>query len=131
MEELFPRIKNYNVSVKETGNRVIFLRKLQRGGVEHSFGIHVARMAGMPQQVVQRADELLKQMETSPPPPPKEGALPLLRKERGGGVQLSFFQLDDPVLVQIRDELKNIDINALSPLAAFDKLREIKKISGL
>ncbi|MDR3132401.1 MAG: DNA mismatch repair protein MutS [Prevotellaceae bacterium] len=128
MEELFPRIKNYNVSVKESGNRVIFLRKLQRGGVEHSFGIHVARMAGMPQQVIQRAGELLKQLEenratANGQPPAANGA-----RRTEGGLQLSFFQLDDPALAQIRDELKNIDINTLSPLDAFDKLREIKKV---
>ncbi len=130
MEELFPRVKNYNVSVKEAGNKVIFLRKLQRGGVEHSFGIHVAKMAGMPQQVVQRANEMLKKLEaqrTSPAgPPPKKGD-----DGNAHNVQLSFFQLDDPVLTHIRDELKHLDINALSPLDAFDKLREIKKISGL
>ncbi|MDR0694851.1 MAG: DNA mismatch repair protein MutS [Prevotellaceae bacterium] len=135
MEELFPRIKNYNVSVKEAGNRVIFLRKLQRGGVEHSFGIHVAKMAGMPQQVVQRADELLKRLEEDRRTGHREqgtgnGAQGSEHGEQKmeEGLQLSFFQLDDPVLVQIRDELKNIDINTLSPLDAFDKLREIKKV---
>ncbi|MDR3351257.1 MAG: DNA mismatch repair protein MutS [Prevotellaceae bacterium] len=128
MEELFPRIKNYNVSVKEAGNRVIFLRKLQRGGVEHSFGIHVARMAGMPQQVVQRADELLKQLEAGRATANSERPTDNGNRRTEEGYQLSFFQLDDPALVQIRDELKNIDINTLSPLDAFDKLREIKKL---
>jgi DNA mismatch repair protein MutS len=131
MEELFPRIKNYNVSVKETGNRVIFLRKLQRGGVAHSFGIHVAKMAGMPQQVVLRAGERLKQMEEQRRTAAGNPQAAAGRRQAADGLQLSFFQLDDPVLAQIRDELKHIDINALSPLDAFDKLREIKKISGL
>jgi len=128
MEEIFPRVKNYNVSVKETSNKVIFLRKLQRGGVEHSFGIHVAKMAGMPQQVVARANEMLKKLEAqrqSPSRPATKG------DAKNDNFQLSFFQLDDPVLTQIRDELKHIDINSLSPLDAFDKLREIKKLSGL
>jgi DNA mismatch repair protein MutS len=131
MEELFPRVKNYNVSVKETENKVIFLRKLQRGGVEHSFGIHVAKMAGMPQPVVQRANEMLRKLEEQRSSPAGSGAKKTALDRKKDNIQLSFFQLDDPVLKQIRDELKHIDINTLSPLDAFDKLREIKKISGL
>ena len=128
MEEIFSRVKNYNVSVKEANNRVIFLRKLQRGGVEHSFGIHVAKMAGMPQQVVLRASEMLKKLEDQRQSP--VGSL-LAGEGKEQAMQLSFFQLDDPVLAHIRDELKHIDINSLSPLDAFDKLREIKKLTGL
>ncbi|MDR0728690.1 MAG: DNA mismatch repair protein MutS [Prevotellaceae bacterium] len=139
MEERFSRVKNYHVSVRETDNHVIFLRKLQRGGVEHSFGIHVAKMAGMPVQVVRRADEMLKELETqrrssaSDAPVSSENKQPkaassLSGKIAGQAMQLSFFQLDDPVLTRIRDELRNLDINTLSPLDAFDKLREIKKM---
>lgn len=139
MEEHFLRVKNYNVSVQETDNRVIFLRKLQRGGVEHSFGIHVAKMAGMPVQVVRRADEMLKELEAQRRAPASDApvssknkqpkaAPPLSKKSDGNAMQLSFFQLDDPVLTHIRDELRNLDINTLSPLDAFDKLREIKKM---
>ncbi|MDR1681262.1 MAG: DNA mismatch repair protein MutS [Prevotellaceae bacterium] len=137
MEEHFARVKNYNVSVREADNRVIFLRKLQRGGVEHSFGIHVARMAGMPAQVVGRADELLKELEAQRHSPASDTDAPANKPAKapspsgkilGGAMQLSFFQLDDPVLTQIRDELHRLDINTLSPLDAFDKLREIKRI---
>ena len=138
METHFPRVKNYHVSVRETDNRVIFLRKLQRGGAEHSFGIHVARMAGMPAPVVRRADELLKELEAqrrtpahdAPNNPANSRPTPAPRPEKIAGkpIQLSFFQLDDPMLSQIRNELQSIDINALSPLEAFDKLREIKKM---
>ena len=129
MEESFPRIKNYNVSVKEVDNKVIFLRKLERGGSEHSFGIHVAKMAGMPKTIVKRADEILHQLEKENR---QEGISSHHKVEpktvHQDGVQLSFFQLDDPVLCQIRDEILNLDVNNLTPLEALNKLNEIKKI---
>jgi len=127
MENTFSRVKNYNVSIRELDNRVIFLRKLKRGGSEHSFGIHVARMAGMPKSVVRRADEILK----------------LLEEGRGGralgkpvdeiavnreGYQLSIYQLDDPVLKQIRDELMGLDLDNLTPMEALNKLYNIRKL---
>ncbi|WP_418660983.1 DNA mismatch repair protein MutS [Bacteroides ilei] len=134
MEEIFPRIKNYNVSVKEIDNKVIFLRKLERGGSEHSFGIHVARMAGMPKSIVKRADEILHQLEKENR---QEGISSSTRNKisssktsQTDGVQLSFFQLDDPVLCQIRDEILHLDINTLTPIEALNKLNEIKKIVG-
>ena len=134
MEEIFPRIKNYNVSVKEIDNKVIFLRKLERGGSEHSFGIHVARMAGMPKSIVKRADEILHQLEKENR---QEGISSSTRNKMSSsktsqtdGVQLSFFQLDDPVLCQIRDEILHLDINTLTPIEALNKLNEIKKIVG-
>jgi len=128
MEKSFKRIKNYNVSVKEVDKRVIFLRKLVRGGSEHSFGIHVAKMAGMPQSIVKRADDILKQLETD------NRQADISSKPIGEianhreGYQMSFFQLDDPVLSQIRDEIINIDVNNLTPIEALNKLNEIKKI---
>ena len=129
MEENFPRIKNYNVSVKEVDNKVIFLRKLERGGSEHSFGIHVAKMAGMPKTIVKRADEILHQLEKENR---QEGISSHHKVEpktvHQDGVQLSFFQLDDPVLCQIRDEILNLDVNNLTPLEALNKLNDIKKI---
>ena len=129
MEESFPRIKNYNVSVKEVDNKVIFLRKLERGGSEHSFGIHVAKMAGMPKTIVKRADEILHQLEKENR---QEGMSSHHKVEpktvHQDGVQLSFFQLDDPVLCQIRDEILNLDVNDLTPLEALNKLNDIKKI---
>ena len=129
MEESFPRIKNYNVSVKEVDNKVIFLRKLERGGSEHSFGIHVTKMAGMPKTIVKRADEILHQLEKENR---QEGISSHHKVEpktvHQDGVQLSFFQLDDPVLCQIRDEILNLDVNNLTPLEALNKLNEIKKI---
>jgi DNA mismatch repair protein MutS len=130
MEKSFGRVKNYNVSVKEVGNKVIFLRKLVPGGSNHSFGIHVARMAGMPPSVVRRADEILLQLEDTHR---KEGLSKPLEgmAEKREGFQMSIFQLDDPVLKQIRDEIKNLDINQLTPLEALNKLNEIKKITGL
>lgn len=128
MEKSFKRIKNYNVSVKEIDNKVIFLRKLERGGSEHSFGIHVAKMAGMPKSIVKRANDILRQLETdnrqqgiSNKPMAEVG-------ETRGGMQLSFFQLDDPVLCQIRDEILNLDVNNLTPLEALNKLNDIKRI---
>ena len=129
MEKSFHRIANYNVSVKEVDNRVIFLRKLVRGGSEHSFGIHVARLAGMPQTIVQRANEILHQLETDNR---QNGiAVPQEKKKStagGGGMQLSFFQLDDPVLSQVRDEILHTDINNLTPVEALNKLNDIRKI---
>lgn len=127
MEGQFKRIKNYNVSVKEVDNKVIFLRKLERGGSAHSFGIHVAKMAGMPKSIVKRADEILHQLEaenrqegiSAKPQPAKQAS--------SDGIQLSFFQLDDPVLCQIRDEILNLDVNNLTPLEALNKLNDIKK----
>lgn len=128
MEKSFKRIKNYNVSVKEVDNKVIFLRKLERGGSEHSFGIHVAKMAGMPKSIVRRANEILKQLESDNR---QQGISnkPLNEvSESRGGMQLSFFQLDDPILCQIRDEILNLDVNNLTPIEALNKLNDIKKI---
>ena len=128
MEKSFKRIKNYNVSVKEIDNKVIFLRKLERGGSEHSFGIHVAKMAGMPKRIVKRANDILKQLETDNR---QQGisSKPMVEVgETRGGMQLSFFQLDDPVLCQIRDEILNLDVNNLTPLEALNKLNDIKRI---
>ncbi len=128
MERSFKRIKNYNVSVKEVGNKVVFLRKLVPGGSEHSFGIHVAKMAGMPKSIVKRANEILKQLETDNR---QEGITHKPVKEiaaAGEGYQLSFFQLDDPVLSRVRDEIKNTDVNNLTPIEALNKLSEIKRI---
>ena len=129
MESSFKRVKNYNVSIKELEDRVIFLRKIVRGGSEHSFGIHVAQMAGMPKSVVKRANEILEELE-------KTGGDKHLGKPVGElaqqreGMQMSFFQLDDPVLKQIRDEIANTDINNLTPVEALNKLNEIKKLIG-
>ena len=156
MEQLFERIKNYHVSVREIDNTIVFLRKLARGGTEHSFGIHVARMAGMPQSIVSRATEILTNLESvygnneigekeeKPTEKTEEQPIaPSRRKKRQpsarqvadvaqqGSMQLSMFQLDDPVLVQIRDQIKGLDINSLTPLEALNKLNEIKKITGL
>ena len=127
MEKTFKRIRNYNVAVKEIDNRVIFLRKLVPGGSEHSFGIHVAKMAGMPQSITRRADAILTAMETNNR---KEGIKKPIKDfiEKREGYQLSFFQLDDPVLSQIRDEIIHLDVNNLTPLEALNKLNEIKKI---
>ena len=128
MEKHFPRIKNWNVSVREVNGKVVFLRKLQRGGSEHSFGIHVARLAGMPPTIVKRAEQILQDLESA-------GAQAGAAKPHAGShtrtdqsVQLSFFQLDDPVLTQIRDELLHLDVNNLTPLEALNKLNEIKRI---
>jgi DNA mismatch repair protein MutS len=130
MEGYFERVKNYNVTIKELDDRVIFLRKLKRGGSEHSFGIHVARMAGMPKSVVKRANEILAELEHSHDQRSLSKPLPEVAAHREG-MQLSIFQLDDPVLKQIRDEIKNTDINNLTPLEALNKLNEIKKLTGL
>lgn len=128
MEKSFKRIKNYNVSVKEIDNKVIFLRKLERGGSEHSFGIHVAKMAGMPKSIVKRANDILKQLETDNRQQGISGKPMAEMGETRGGMQLSFFQLDDPVLCQIRDEILNLDVNNLTPLEALNKLNDIKRI---
>ena len=128
MEKSFKRIKNYNVSVKEVDNKVIFLRKLERGGSEHSFGIHVAKMAGMPKSIVKRANEILKQLESDNRQQGIAGKPLAEVGENRGGMQLSFFQLDDPILCQIRDEILNLDVNNLTPIEALNKLNDIKKI---
>ena len=128
MEKSFKRIKNYNVSVKEVDNKVIFLRKLERGGSEHSFGIHVAKMAGMPKSIVKRANEILKQLESDNRQQGIAGKPLAEVSENRGGMQLSFFQLDDPILCQIRDEILNLDVNNLTPIEALNKLNDIRKI---
>ena len=141
MEKTFDRIRNYNVSVREVNGKVIFLRKLVRGGSEHSFGIHVAKLAGMPASIVDRANQILADLERAA----KNGDIADLERaakngdiakpiehigESREGMQLSFFQLDDPVLEQIRDEVKSLDINNLTPLEALNKLSEIKRLVG-
>ena len=146
MEQMCPRVKNYHVAVKEMGNTIVFLRKLERGGTEHSFGIHVARIAGMPLSVVARAEEILRNLELvygNNEIVPSRSLKERGRKASAHAVreaaespspqnmQLSMFQLDDPVLVQIRDQIKGLDINLLTPIEALNKLNEIKKITGL
>ena len=128
MEKSFKRIKNYNVSVKEVDNKVIFLRKLERGGSEHSFGIHVAKLAGMPKSIVKRANTILNQLETDNRQQGISSKPTAEIASNRDGMQLSFFQLDDPVLCQVRDEILNLDVNNLTPLEALNKLNEIKKI---
>ena len=129
MEKSFPRIKNYNVSVKESNGKVIFLRKLVRGGSEHSFGIHVARLAGMPRSIVERANVILAELEERSKKGELASARPSVPSQQASeGVQMSFFQLDDPVLCQIRDEILTLDINNLTPVEALNKLNEIKRI---
>ena len=129
MEKTFKRIKNYNVQVKEIDGKVIFLRKLVRGGSEHSFGIHVAKIAGLPKNVVDRANEVLRQLETA-----AGGSTAMADKPKteaigaSSGMQLSFFQLDDPVLSQVRDEIIGLDINNLTPMEALNRLFDIKRI---
>lgn len=130
MESSFSRVKNFHVSVKEQNDKVLFVRKLARGGSEHSFGIHVARMAGMPRSVVKRADEILKELEKSHEKKTLTKPVAGLASQREG-YQLSFYQLDDPVLKQIRDHIAGLDINNLTPMEALNKLNEIKKLSGL
>ena len=136
MEKSFQRIRNYNVSVREANGKVIFMRKLVRGGSEHSFGIHVAKLAGMPMSIVERANQILADMEGSSIAP-VQAHQPTVKMGSGKasvsapeGMQLSFFQLDDPVLEQIRDEVKTLDINNLTPLEALNKLSDIKKLVG-
>ena len=128
MEKNFSRIKNYNVSVKEVDGKVIFLRKLERGGSEHSFGIHVAEIAGMPRSIVRRANTVLKQLESENAQVGKAGKPTAEIAASREGMQLSFFQLDDPVLCQIRDEILGLDVNNLTPVEALNKLNDIKKI---
>ncbi|MGM9755289.1 MAG: DNA mismatch repair protein MutS [Parabacteroides sp.] len=128
MERSFPRIKNFNVSVKEVGNKVIFLRKLVPGGSEHSFGIHVAKMAGMPKSIVSRANEILKQLEKENRQEGISGKSVKAVTVPAEGYQLSFFQLDDPVLSQVRDEIRDLDVNNLTPIEALNKLNDIKRI---
>jgi DNA mismatch repair protein MutS len=126
MENSFPRVKNYNITIREMNNKVIFLRKLKRGGSEHSFGIHVAKMAGMPRSVVSRADEILRELEQAHDK--NELAKPIADiAGHREGMQLSIFQLDDPVLKQIRDEILDLDINNLTPVEALNKLYNIRK----
>lgn len=133
MEKTYRRIRNFNVSVREEGGRVLFLRKLKRGGSEHSFGIHVARLAGMTPEVVQRADEVLRQLEHGQQNP--AGRVPVDAVQAPGtppgGYQLSIFQMDDPVLSQVRDEILHIDVDRMTPIEALNKLNEIKKICGV
>ncbi|MDR1227166.1 MAG: DNA mismatch repair protein MutS [Prevotellaceae bacterium] len=132
LESEFSRIKNYSIAIQETSNRVVFLRKLVRGGSEHSFGIHVAQMAGMPKSVVDRANNILKELEAKSRVQNPGGRAPKINKPKvEEGMQLSFFQLDDPVLSQIRDQIKSTDINNLTPIEALNKLSGIKKIAGL
>ncbi len=151
MEQVCERVKNYHVSVREDGRKIIFLRRLERGGTEHSFGIHVARMAGMPCQIVERAEEIMHSLERAygnndiaarGSEKQKKGALKgskkcvevqkaMVEAELSPTMQLSMFQLDDPVLIQIRDQIKGLDINSLTPIEALNKLNEIKKITGL
>ncbi len=127
MANRLPRIKNFHVAVKELGNKVVFLRKLEPGGSEHSFGIHVAKMAGMPHEIIRRANEVLKQLEKTY----REPVSSKKQKVQEEQFQLSFFQLDDPVLVQIKEQIENLDINTLTPVEALLKLNEIKKILGV
>jgi DNA mismatch repair protein MutS len=130
METDYKRIRNFNVSIKELEDRVIFIRKLEPGGSEHSFGIHVAQMAGMPRSVVQRAEEILEELEKSHQKHTLTKPVGDLASQREG-FQTSIFQLDDPVLKQIRDEIQNLDVDNLTPIEALNKLNEIKKITGL
>ncbi|MCH7909280.1 MAG: DNA mismatch repair protein MutS, partial [Candidatus Hydrogenedentes bacterium] len=135
MAKSLPRIKNYNVSVKEIGNKIIFLRKLVPGGSEHSFGIHVAKMAGMPKNVVERATEIMAHLEKSHANPEKVKKTNGVAKQAAAvpgkkDYQLSFFQLDDPLLEQIKEEIMKTDINTLTPIEALIKLNDIKKLIG-
>lgn len=128
MEKSFERIVNYHVSVKEVNGKVVFLRKLARGGSEHSFGIHVARLAGMPQSIVKQAEHILAQLEREHNPADEAAALSNVSQQQQDGVQLSFFQLDDPVLSQVRDQILGLDINNLTPMEALNKLHDIRTI---
>ncbi|MCQ2196616.1 MAG: DNA mismatch repair protein MutS [Bacteroidaceae bacterium] len=129
MEKTYSRVKNFNVSVKEVDGKVIFLRKLVQGGSEHSFGIHVAKLAGMPMSIVKRAESVLQQLEASRNKDGVDGKISVAQQQNSG-VQMNFFQLDDPILTQVRDEILNLDVNNLTPLEALNKLSEIKKIVG-
>lgn len=128
MAKTFKRIANFNVSVREIDGKVVFLRKLVEGGSEHSFGIHVAKLAGLPPAIVTRANEVLHQLESANSKDAAAQCLSEMDEGNGKGVQLSFFQLDDPVLSQVRDEILNTDINNLTPMAALNKLNDIKAI---
>jgi len=130
MEKTMPRIKNFNVSVKEAGNKVIFMRKLVPGGSEHSFGIHVAKMAGVPKKVVDRANEILQKLEARNEESEENSKSSVIGHQSSDNMQLSFFQLNDPVLEQIKDEIQQTDINTLTPVEALMKLNEIKKMIG-
>jgi DNA mismatch repair protein MutS len=125
MTEQFKRIKNYNVSVKESGKNIIFIRTLKKGGSEHSFGIHVAKMAGVPKQIVSKANQILLQLESLRSKDANATAI-----TNNENLQLSFFKLDDPLLEQLRDEILGLDINTLTPVEALMKLNEIKKLIG-
>jgi DNA mismatch repair protein MutS len=128
MEKNFSRIRNFNVSVREIDGKVIFLRKLMPGGSEHSFGIHVAKLAGMPRSIVKRSEQILKKLEAGNNRGELKGAPTAEIADNREGLQLNFFQLDDPVLSQVRDEILSIDVNNLTPLEALNKLNEIKRI---
>ncbi|HRC66859.1 MAG TPA: DNA mismatch repair protein MutS, partial [Bacteroidales bacterium] len=131
MARIFPRIKNYHIAVREVGNQVVFLRKLMPGGSEHSFGIHVARMAGMPLKVIERATELLETLENSRNSNSLASSAEKSSKQSSlEGVQLSFFQLDDPLLLKLKDEIHRIDINTITPVEALMKLHQLKKLLG-
>ena len=146
MERICERVQNYHISVKEIDGTVVFLRKLERGGTEHSFGIYVAQLAGMPQSIVERSKAILGALEKAysssgiaPSDDLRKRGKRLSAKEvaeqaegaRPADVQLSMFQLEDPVLIQIRDQIRGLDINSLTPLEALNKLNEIKKIAGI
>jgi DNA mismatch repair protein MutS len=128
MEGTFSRIQNFNVSVKEIAGKIIFMRKLAQGGSNHSFGIHVAKLAGMPSKVISRANDVLSQLEKSHSRENLTGQMKDVAAQTG--MQLSFFQLDDPTLSDIRDQIINLDVNTLTPVEALIKLNEIKKILG-
>ena len=132
MTKQFERIKNFNVQVKEIGHKILFFRKLVEGGSEHSFGIHVAKLAGMPSQVVLRASKMLEQLEASHDMGngKEAGKAKVKAAVESSNMQLSFFQLNDPVLEQIHEQLVSIDINTLTPVEALMKLNEIKKLTG-
>ena len=129
MTHKFKRIKNFNVAVKEVGKKILFIRKLTEGGSEHSFGIHVAKMAGMPSIVLRRSEQMLQELESRHSGGSKKNSKEI-KAALNDSMQLSFFQLNDPVLEQIHDELKNVDINGLTPMDALLKLNEIKKLIG-
>ena len=127
MEKHFDRIKNFNITVCESNGRIVFLRKLEPGGTAHSFGIHVAKLAGMPPSIIKRSEVILKELEASTPGENVSKQTEAIASSREG-TQLSFFQLDDPVLMQIRDEILGLDINNLTPMEALNKLNSIKHI---
>ena len=130
MTETFPRIKNFNVSVKEVDHKIVFIRKLKPGGSNHSFGIHVAKLAGMPPHVIQQANKVLTQLEKSHRAEELQGKAAAIAQKSKEDMQLSFFQLDDPTLIQIKNELLQTDVNTLTPVEALMKLNEIKKLIG-